>query len=173
MTMDLEDPIEDGRYTIRQLQGLTGMYARCVYYYVQRGLIPKAEGSGPAARWTDDHVASLITIGFLKGKGLSLNDIRIFLQGHTPAEIYGFAGRHDIDPAIRRFRRFFHHGAPREPGELARMKIVEGMELYVSDKFLPRAAVRMHAIERALDEIFVFTDEEMKPMRRRAWSKES
>lgn len=51
------------------------------------------------------------------------------------------------------------------------MKIVEGMELYVSDKFLPRAAVRMHEIERALDEIFAFDDEEMKPMRRLEWSR--
>src|SRR5882724_2594478 len=172
MTMDFEDPIEEGRYTIRQLLGMTGVEARRVYYYVQRGLIPKAEGSGPAARWTDDHAASLITIGFLKRKGMSLNDIRIFLQGHTAAEIYGLAGRHDIDPAFIRFRRFFH-GAPREPGELARMEIVKGMDLYVSDKFLPRAAVRMHKIERALDEIFEFSDEEMKPMRRRAWSKKS
>ena len=169
--MDFEDPYEEGRYTYYQLRGLTGVDARTLYYYVQRGLVPKAEGSGPAARWTDDHVASLLTIGILKGKGLSLHEIHAFLAGHTAGQIYGFAARQDIDPAIRRLRRFFTRSPERKPGELARLQIVEGMDLYVSDKFLPRAAVRMHDIERALDEIFAFDDEEMKPMRRREWSK--
>jgi DNA-binding transcriptional MerR regulator len=155
---------------ILQLRAVTGVEARQVYYYVQRRLIPRSIGSGPGARWTYNHATRLIVIDILKRRGLSLYEIRAFLDGHTEGEIYHFAKGADTRGGISRLRRFIHRRNPHAPGEMARMEIVEGgVELFVSDKFLPRAAIRILEIERALDEILEFDDDDITPARRREW----
>ena len=155
---------------IYQLLAVTGVPARQVYYYVQRRLIPRSIGSGPAARWTHEHATRLIVVKILKKLGLSLHEIRVFIDGHTEAELYDFAKRKDPGDGISLLRRFFHRGKPPPRGEMARMEIVEGVELFVGDKYFPRAAIRIMEIERALDEILEFDDNDMPPARRRAWS---
>ena len=42
--------------------------------------------------------------------------------------------------------------------ELIRVEIREGVELFVSDKYLPRAAARVEDLKQALDNVLEFED---------------
>jgi DNA-binding transcriptional MerR regulator len=49
--------------------------SRTVYFYVQQGLLPPPSGAGPAARYTDGHVARLKLIRLLQKEHLPLAEI--------------------------------------------------------------------------------------------------
>jgi hypothetical protein len=130
-----EEDLVEPRLDIYHLHSMTGMPARTIYYYVHRRLVPKAIGSGPAARYNYD--------------------------GHTIGELLGFAEGVNPERGIGKMRRFFHRRAGEScdgADNLTRVEIREGLELFVSPTYLPRAAAKVDDLTRALDEILEIDD---------------
>ena len=64
------------RYTIAELEEKTGQPRRTIHHYVSRGLLPKAEGRGPAAYYTREHYLKLSLIGLLAEAGIGTDMIQ-------------------------------------------------------------------------------------------------
>jgi len=77
---------EKKRYSIEELAQVTGVTRRTVYFYVQRGLIPRPLGVGRGKHYTDEHVESLLRIQALKREGLGLDQIVADMRGE-PVEV--------------------------------------------------------------------------------------
>jgi DNA-binding transcriptional MerR regulator len=156
---DFEEGYYPARFNMYELRAMTGVWPRSVYYYIQRRLIPNAIGFGPAAKYTYEHVIRLNVILILKKRDLTLREIGMFLDGHTLRELHGVAEGRDPDRGIYRVRRFYHRAQgvpPKGLNSLTRMEITKGIELFVSDEFLAKAAVRVDELTKALDEILEF-----------------
>lgn len=82
----------DTRYTIEELERLTGYTGRTIRYYIARGLLQPAYGRGPTATYDRDHLQRLQYIELLKQERMSLDQIRDHLVEMEPA---------DIDVALR------------------------------------------------------------------------
>lgn len=82
----------ESRYTIEELERLTGYTARTIRYYIARGLLQPAYGRGPTATYDRDHLQRLQYIELLKQVRMSLDQIRDHLLDMGPA---------DIDVALR------------------------------------------------------------------------
>lgn len=80
------------RYTIEELERLTGYTGRTIRYYIARGLLQPAYGRGPTATYDRDHLQRLQYIDLLKRERLSLDQIHDHLVEMEPA---------DIDVALR------------------------------------------------------------------------
>jgi DNA-binding transcriptional MerR regulator len=151
---------DDAHFDIYDLHAVTGIPARTVHYYVQQGIIPKAVGSGPAARYSYVHAIRLNVMTILKTKGLTLWEIKAFLDGHTIRELYSFANGRDPQGAVYRLGRFIHRANGRPPrGILARFRVRPQFELYVGDRYLARVAVRFEELEKAIDKIIGLDDD--------------
>ena len=156
-----EEDLEEPRLDIYHIHSMTGVPARTVYYYVQRRLVPKAIGSGPAARYNYEHVVRLKVIGILKERHMTLWEISVFFEGHTLAQLIDIAEGRNPERNISKMRRFFDRkkGESRlGADELTRVEIREGIELFVSREYLPRAAARADELTRALGNILEFGD---------------
>ena len=150
---------EDASFDGGTIRSLTNLSTRTIYYYVQLGLIPKAIGCGPSARWTSEHVVRLLVIGALKRSGRTLHHIGAFLDAHTLDEIIDFAEGEETWRAMHRLTRFIErHRPPPESERITRMDVREGIDLYVSRQYLPRAAVRFKALKRAIEDILEIED---------------
>lgn len=51
-------------YTIHDLTSMFGLSRRAIYYYIERGVLPRPQGRrrGPGAYYTDEHVRILRTV---------------------------------------------------------------------------------------------------------------
>ena len=67
---------EGGTYAIGELAGLAGATPRTIRYYVAQGLLPAPVGVGPAAHYTDDHLARMRLIRRLQRQHQPLSEIR-------------------------------------------------------------------------------------------------
>jgi DNA-binding transcriptional MerR regulator len=68
-------------YTIRQVADLTGFSPDTIRYYEKIGLLKSPErGSGGVRTYSDDNVQMLASLNCLKKTGLSLEDIKEFMQ---------------------------------------------------------------------------------------------
>jgi DNA-binding transcriptional MerR regulator len=68
-------------YTIRQVAELTGFSPDTLRYYEKIGLLKSPErGSGGVRTYSDDNVHLLTSLNCLKKTGLSLEDIKEFIQ---------------------------------------------------------------------------------------------
>lgn len=143
--LEFEEGIDPARFDVYHLYAMTGIAARNVHYYVQRGLIPHSIGSGPAARYTYEHVVRLTVLQKLKKRGMTLREIGVFLDGSTVRELHRIANGVDPRETIDDIRRVLYRppGSP-PPGEepLTRVSIAEGIDLYVGATYVARAAVR-------------------------------
>jgi len=74
-------------YTIAELAEKSGISRRNIYFYIQQGLVPPAEGAGLAARYQPVHLARLRAIPLLRQDGLRLHDIRRFLTQTSAEEL--------------------------------------------------------------------------------------
>lgn len=75
------------RYTIEELERLTGYTGRTIRYYIARGLLQPAYGRGPTATYDRDHLQRLQYIELLKQERLSLDQIHEHLMEMEPADI--------------------------------------------------------------------------------------
>jgi DNA-binding transcriptional MerR regulator len=77
----------ESRYTIEELERMTGYPARTIRYYIARGLLQPAYGRGPTATYDRDHLRRLQYIELLKQERMSLDQIRDHLLDMEPADI--------------------------------------------------------------------------------------
>lgn len=75
------------RYTIEDLERLTGYTPRTIRYYIARGLLQPAYGRGPTATYDRDHLQRLQYIELLKRERLSLDQVHDHLMQMEPADI--------------------------------------------------------------------------------------
>ena len=89
-------------YTIKDMSELTGLPASTLRYYDKQGLLPNLKRDGNNIRiFTDDDYASLRLIDCLKRSGLSIKDIKKFIdmagkEGALPARLEIFRKRREI-----------------------------------------------------------------------------
>ena len=107
--------------TIRELEELTGFSARSIHHYISRGLLPGAQGSGPAARYGKEHLLRLKLIEQAHGKachlfGVCLAVIAPFREVNDAARArVGPCGAGEELAPIRRWK----HWRARPPGPSA------------------------------------------------------
>jgi DNA-binding transcriptional MerR regulator len=78
--------MSEKRYTIEDLQELTGYSRRTIRYYIQEGLLESPAGRGRGGFYFDSHLERLSQIKALQGKGLKLSDIFEVLDKRGEAE---------------------------------------------------------------------------------------
>jgi DNA-binding transcriptional MerR regulator len=74
-------------FDLKTLCDLTRVSPRTVYFYVQQGLLPPAEGAGRGARYTEVHRDRLRLIRQLQDQHLPLAEIRKQIEGLTGEEL--------------------------------------------------------------------------------------
>ena len=72
--------MEQKKYSIGEVAGLSGFSRRAIHYYVQLKLLSPPAGAGRGFHYTDEHLEQLRQISELQQKGLSLEEIRDRLQ---------------------------------------------------------------------------------------------
>ncbi len=75
------------QYRISELAKKAGVTRRTVHYYISKGLIPPAIGSGVNSHYDDDHLARIILIKRLQEKYLPLDKIREVVAGLSYEEV--------------------------------------------------------------------------------------
>jgi len=154
--VEFEKGIHPAKFNAFELFAMTGIPARNIYFYVQRGLIPHSIGSGPAARYTYEHAVRLLVLQKLKRRQLTLREIKVFLDGSTVRELHRIANGVDPSGIINDIRRFLYRppGSPLPDEEpLTCVTIAEEIELYVGAAYVARAAVRGRELVEAITSI--------------------
>ena len=101
-------------YTIKDMSELTGLPASTLRYYDKQGLLPNLKRDGNNVRtFTEDDYRSLKLINCLKRSGLSIKDIKSFID---------MAGRGD--EALGERLKIFHRRREVLRGELETLKEV-------------------------------------------------
>jgi DNA-binding transcriptional MerR regulator len=120
------------RYTMAQLEELTGLSPRTIRFYIQEGLVGPASGRGPSATYGRDQLLRLMRITELKTEHPALEQIRERLSALSTADL-------EAHYAVR--------GGPEEE-RWRRVRIHPNLELHVREVDGPGLR-----FERALDEI--------------------
>jgi DNA-binding transcriptional MerR regulator len=118
-------------YKLDELAAATGVSARTIRYYVQRGLLPAPDFRGKDTAYGREHLARLEAIRALQAAHLSLEEIQARLTGRSLAEI-GRVAAHPASAAPG-------GSAPAAPASLPsparerweRIVLAEGVELHV------------------------------------------
>ena len=126
--------MDQGRYLIDELCGLTGFSRRTVHYYVQNGLVDPPAGRGRGGYYSDSHVGQLARIRELQDQGYRLEAIRGMIariSGPVPPDVQaaeparkGVSDEAALPPVAQRPE------APRDAW--ARFAVAPGVELHVS-----------------------------------------
>lgn len=82
-----------GDFDLKALCDQTGVSPRTVYFYVQQGLLPPAEGAGRGARYTDVHRDRLRLIRQLQDQHLPLAEIRKQIDSLSDRDLSRLAER--------------------------------------------------------------------------------
>lgn len=96
------------RYTIQELERLTGFAGRTIRYYISRGLLPPAYGRGPSATYDTDHLQRILYIDSLKQRRFSLQQITEHLEEMGTADIE-VAMRGQFGPPVEMWRQYRLH----------------------------------------------------------------
>ena len=85
--------MSEDSYSLSDLAEATGIEARTIRSYIERGLLPGAQTRGRAATYSNDHLSRLQVIMSLRRArpNISLSEIRVVLQGLNPLQIHGLA----------------------------------------------------------------------------------
>lgn len=75
------------RYTLAELEDLTGMKGRTIRYYITQGLLPPAYGRGPSATYDQDHLLRLQAIDKMKDERQPLKAIKEYLEQLTTEDL--------------------------------------------------------------------------------------
>lgn len=128
---EARNPVQT-RYSMGDLEELTGLPARTIRFYIQQGMLSAAIGRGPSATYGRDHLLRLLRIGELKAELGTLGEVKTRLAGMSTDELEShFASRGG--PEEERWRRVTVH--PR-------------LELHVRE-----GSERNHRFEQALEQI--------------------
>jgi DNA-binding transcriptional MerR regulator len=79
--------------SLSDLAEATGIEARTIRSYIERGLLPSADARGRGASYSGEHLSRLHVIQALRRArpGITLSDIRIHLQQLTPEQLRSLA----------------------------------------------------------------------------------
>jgi DNA-binding transcriptional MerR regulator len=128
---EARNPIQT-RYSMSDLEELTGLPARTIRFYIQEGMLNAAIGRGPSATYGRDHLLRLLRITELKAELGKLTDVKVRLKEMSTDELEShFAAR----------------GGPEEE-RWRRVKVHPRMELHVRE-----SSERNHRFEQALEQI--------------------
>lgn len=75
------------RYTLSELEEITGIKGRTIRYYITEGLLQPAYGRGPSATYDHDHFLRLQAINQLKEQRLPLRSIKEHLEQLTTDDL--------------------------------------------------------------------------------------
>jgi len=127
----------DMKLSLQQLSEQTGIPARSIRFYIQKGLLPRPQGETRAATYSEQHLASLLRIRQWQQSGLSLEAIGELLQARR-------------EPPL----------APARPGAIevrTHLVIADGIELSVAPERagLSQAQLRQlfHVIQQTCAEL--------------------
>jgi DNA-binding transcriptional MerR regulator len=83
----------DESYSLNDLVDATGIEARTIRSYIERGLLAGAQARGRAATYSKEHLSKLRVIKSLRRArpNIGLSEIRILLQGLNPEQIQALA----------------------------------------------------------------------------------
>lgn len=73
-------------YVMQDLIEQSGLAARTIRHYVERGLIPRPRGLGPAAEYEEDHLVRAVAIARMRARGMSVDAIAEHVQAWTTAK---------------------------------------------------------------------------------------
>jgi DNA-binding transcriptional MerR regulator len=118
------------RYAITDLEAATGFNPRTIRFYISEGMLGAAQGRGPSATYSKDHLLRLRYIKELKEQHLPLEEIKSRLTGLSTNDL-------EAHFAIR--------GAPSE-GRWRRIVFRDDLELHVRER-----EPRDYQFERAID----------------------
>lgn len=76
-----------GIYRIQDLMKATGLTRRVIRFYVQRGLLPPAEGRGTGTNYGEEHLVRLRAVRRLRAERLNVAQIRARLAKLSSAEL--------------------------------------------------------------------------------------
>ncbi len=76
-----------GTYRMQDLMKATGLTRRVIRFYVQRDLLPPAEGRGTGTVYGEEHLVRLRAVRRLRAERLNIAQIRFRLAKLSPAEI--------------------------------------------------------------------------------------
>src|SRR5438067_777727 len=85
--------MDSDSYSLKDLAEATGIEARTVRNYIERGLLPGAHSRGRGATYGIEHLSRLKVIQMLRRArpDITLTELRIQLQQLTPEQIYALA----------------------------------------------------------------------------------
>jgi DNA-binding transcriptional MerR regulator len=130
-------------HTARRLSTLTGVSARTLRSWIAQGVLPKPQGKGRGARYSDTHVQVARAVLGLRRQGVALSQMSLRLAQLDKQQLERLAQPVNNAPAER--------PAPPEPSyPFARWEVVElmpGLALIVSPEKGP-------VLRRVADEIY-------------------
>lgn len=102
-------------YSLDGLAEATGIEARTIRSYIERGLLPGAQTRGRAATYSEEHLSRLQVIKSLRRArpNITLSEIRIHLQRFNPEQIQRLAGG-----SISAAASAIDHGNQSETGDI-------------------------------------------------------
>jgi DNA-binding transcriptional MerR regulator len=71
----------------------SGLPDRTIRNYMERGLIPRPEGHGPAAEYTDEHMLRAVAIGRMRAQGMQVDAIAEHIAGWSLAKFRRFVAQ--------------------------------------------------------------------------------
>ena len=74
----------DSKYSIDDLQRITGFSRRTIRYYIVEELIAPPDGGGRGSFYRDSHLNTLLQIKSLQERGMKLEDIRGYFRMAVP-----------------------------------------------------------------------------------------
>jgi DNA-binding transcriptional MerR regulator len=141
-------PPDRYRYSIGELEELTGVNRRTIRFYITKGLMPPAHGRGPSATYDRGHLLRLQAIKLRRDQGLQLATIKEELSHRADDEI---AADLEIQtaPPEDRWRRIELH---------------PNIELHVREP----GGARDHRLERVVERIVRLAEFEIDDLERDA-----
>ena len=107
-------------YRMGEWAELAGVTRRTVHYYINKGLIPPAEGAGVNSYYTADHLNRIRLIRKMQESYLPLNEIRKIVTPLDPAQVVEHLELYKLGepPANRRFvvQEMAHEESSQLPG---------------------------------------------------------
>lgn len=137
-------------YDINELVARSGVPRRTIYFYVQQGILPAAEGAGLAARYSEEHLLRLAAIPLLRRRGLRLDEIRARFEHSTGSELQRLIAEAAAEQQQRETMRLQAHN-------LLRYHLAPGIELLIDGR--ATAAMRKKVLQLLEQARIIFAEE--------------
>jgi hypothetical protein len=85
-------------YTMRDLAERSGLAPRTLRSYAMEGLIPRADGRGPGAKYSEEHMVRAVAIGRMRARGVGIGQILDDVEGWSTARFAKYVAETDPPP---------------------------------------------------------------------------